>query len=134
MFEIFRGVAASELPAKTEFIPGKDAYLFDVSEVQKEDATFYLFSVVAAPRGTPEHAVLREVKFQRLDVLTVVVDGRIYDADTEARSNMASKLAVSTDTDIFPWKLHDNTWEDISGATLKEVLRSAVDAAGILRS
>lgn len=134
MFEILRNVASHELPGKTEYIPGKDIYLFDVSEMLDEEGNIsYLFSAVVVPCGTPEQAALREIKFQRLGVLTVVVDGDVYDADTEARSDMTSKLAASGEEDTFPWKLHDNTWKTINTGTLKDVLKTAIEAAGLIR-
>ena len=134
MFDLYRNVEATELPTKTTFIPTKDSYFFNVqSRINEDGETIFRFCALVAPFGTPEEAALREIKFRCLEELTVNVDGNVFDANSEARSNMTSKLATSKPNDIIEWKMHDNTWVEITYETLQEALAAATEESGNLR-
>ena len=137
MFQHIHNVAANEIPDKNDFLGGMDAYFYNVKDVVVEEGSGspqLVFSVLLVPRGMPEKAVARELKFCKLRELTVTVNGHTYDANSEARTNMLSVLATMTEGDTVEWKLHDNTWLTVSYEELADVLASATATSAALRS
>ncbi len=65
-------------------------------------------------------------------ILTVVVDGFVFDANERSQSRMATRLASINLDEQIKWKSHDNKKIIITGFQLKKALKLAGDATTTL--
>lgn len=66
---------------------------------------------------------------QRVDVITVEVDGFIFDGDEVSQNRMARAVTAADQlTDTTPWTLHDNSIVTVTALQLKTACRLAGEA------
>lgn len=74
---------------------------------------------------------LREAKTARqaeVDVITVEVNGKLFDGNEEAQTRMSRAVVAMSDTDETLWVLADNTPAIVTRAELQTALRLAGEA------
>lgn len=66
---------------------------------------------------------------QRVDAITVEVDGFIFDGDEVSQNRMARAVTAADQlTDTTPWTLHDNSVVTVTALQLKTACRLAGEA------
>ncbi|MGS3129990.1 DUF4376 domain-containing protein [Aeromonas caviae] len=66
---------------------------------------------------------------QRVDAITVEVDGFIFDGDEVSQNRMARAVTAADQlTDTAPWTLHDNSVVTVTALQLKTACRLAGEA------
>src|SRR5690554_3444059 len=115
-----------------DFLPLQACLAYNIKE--SEDG--FVFDVAVAPRGTPEAALRRQVKFQLLQDLTTEVDGLVFDSNPSSRTNILTAiLTLPEESSEVLWKLADNSWETCTKGMLQQVLlQSQLQIQEIIRA
>ncbi|MGS3128142.1 DUF4376 domain-containing protein [Aeromonas caviae] len=70
---------------------------------------------------------------QRVDAITVEVDGFIFDGDEVSQNRMARAVTAADQlTDTTPWTLHDNSVVTVTALQLKTACRLAGEAQTLI--
>ena len=107
------------------------------------NADYRQYLVWLAKGNTPEPAdgpsveqIYQEWKAerqQRVDAITVEVDGFIFDGDEVSQNRMARAVTAADQlTDTTPWTLHDNSVVTVTALQLKTACRLAGEAQTLI--
>ena len=131
-------VYADELPDVFGMHGDYTYKIFHASEVETggeggEKSVRYKYSMVLAPRGTPEAVLDKEIKRYLLSVITVKTsEGNLFDGNETARNNLMSAIKVSeiTGKTKHNWKMADNSIKEIDVKEAQEALYLSIFEVG----
>ncbi|WP_439830447.1 DUF4376 domain-containing protein [Aeromonas caviae] len=88
---------------------------------------------LAAEQAQADYEAWKAERQQRVDAITVEVDGFIFDGDEVSQNRMARAVTAADQlTDTTPWTLHDNSVVTVTALQLKTACRLAGEAQTLI--